>query len=186
MTPDDAVVAVLAALERAAVPYMLVGSLASNFHGVPRSTRDADIVIDLAPGALERLVGALDPRLSLVPQPAFETVTGTLRHLIQVAGTPFVCELFTLGDDPHDRARFARRLRVHVLGVPAFVATAEDMIVTKLRWARDAGRLKDRDDIRNILAVQAEGLDDAYIARWAAAHGTAALLDEIRRSLSHG
>ena len=35
MTPDEAVVAVFAALDAAAIPYMLVGSLASNFHGIP-------------------------------------------------------------------------------------------------------------------------------------------------------
>jgi hypothetical protein len=183
VTPDDAVVALLAALERADVPYMLVGSLASNFHGIPRSTRDADFVIDLAPGALGRLVAAFPPQLSLMPQTAFETVTGTVPHLVEVVGTPFVGELFMLSDDPHDRERFARRLRVQVLGVPAFVATAEDMIVTKLRWALDAGRLKDRDDVRSIIAVQGQHLDDQYIARWAATHGTAPLLDEIRRSL---
>jgi hypothetical protein len=34
-----------------------------------------------------------------------------------------------------------------------------DTIVTKLRWAREANRSKDRDDIRNILAVRASDLD---------------------------
>lgn len=57
MTPDAALVSVLAALEAAGVPYMIVGSLASNFHGVPRSTRDADIVVQLSAGSLERLRG---------------------------------------------------------------------------------------------------------------------------------
>ncbi|HXZ81012.1 MAG TPA: hypothetical protein VEG30_13870 [Terriglobales bacterium] len=33
------------ALERAQMPYMLTGSVASSAHGVPRSTRDVDIVI---------------------------------------------------------------------------------------------------------------------------------------------
>ena len=33
------------ALEQAQVPYMLTGSVASSAHGVPRSTRDLDIVI---------------------------------------------------------------------------------------------------------------------------------------------
>lgn len=36
MTADEAVVAVFAALDAAHIPNMLVGSLASNFHGIPR------------------------------------------------------------------------------------------------------------------------------------------------------
>ena len=103
-----------------------------------------------------------------------------MRHLIALRGSPFVCELFALGDDPHDQERFRRRQRVEILGRTAFVATAEDMIITKLRWAVDEHRAKDRDDIRNILAVQGPALDWDYLNRWSTAHGTAGLLDAIR------
>lgn len=183
MTADEALVAVLAALEAADIPYMIVGSLASNFHGIPRSTRDADLVAELEPGRLERLAAALPSNLALNLQAAFETVTGTTRYLIELAGSPFVCELFVRSDDEHDRERFARKERVLMMGRQAFVASAEDMIVTKLRWASEAHRAKDRDDIRNILAVRAADLDWAYLERWALAHGTMTLFNEIRASL---
>lgn len=183
MTPDEAVVAVLAALEAAGIRSMVVGSLASNVHGIPRSTQDADFVIDSAPGGAERLAALLPPGLRLEPQTSFEAVTGTSRLLVTLPGQPFVCELFLLGDDPHDRERFARRVPLRLLGQPAHVASAEDMIVTKLRWARDAGRVKDREDVRNMLAVQGADLDWAYIDRWTTTHDTAGLLAEIRASL---
>ena len=54
---------------------------------------------------------------------------------------------------------------------------------TKLRWALGAHRSKDRDDIRNILAVQGPTLDSAYLDRWSSVHGTATLLAEIRASV---
>jgi hypothetical protein len=183
VTADDAVVAVLEALETASIPYMLVGSLASNVHGIPRSTRDADVVVELAPGSLDRFARALPPDLILQPQTAFEGITGTVRHLVTLSGSPFVCEIFGRSDDAHDRARFERRQQLRVLGHSVFVASAEDMVITKLRWALDAKRLKDRDDVRNILAVRGEELDWDYIRRWTLAHETTALLDEIRQSL---
>ena len=114
---------------------------------------------------------------------AFEAVTGTVRHLVTLAGSPFVCELFELSDDPHDQSRFARRLAARVLTRDAFVASAEDTIITKLRWVAGANRPKDRDDIRNIIAVQGTALDWAYMERWSAAHGTAQLLAEIAASV---
>jgi hypothetical protein len=58
VTPDEAVVSVLAALDAAAIPYMLVGSVASNFHGIPRSVRDA-FVVQLPAGGLQRLAAEL-------------------------------------------------------------------------------------------------------------------------------
>jgi hypothetical protein len=183
VTADEAVVAVMAALDAAVIPYMVVGSLASNFHGIPRSTRDADFVVQLSPDSLQRLERSLASGLVLERQGAFEGVTGTVRHVITLAGSPFVCELFELSEDPHDRARFARRVSARVLTRDSFVASAEDMIITKLRWAMGASRPKDREDVRNILAVQGPLLDWAYLDQWSTAHGTTQLLAEIRASV---
>lgn len=131
MTGDAAVAAVIDALERAGVRYMIVGSLASNFHGIPRSTRDADFVVELGPSSLSSLAAALPPELSLQPQGSFEAVTGTIRHIVEVADSPFICELFESSDDPHDGERLDRRMRVRLLDRHACVATAEDMIVNQ-------------------------------------------------------
>jgi hypothetical protein len=59
-------------------------SLASNFHGIPRSTRDADFVIELEPGKLQRLGEALPSDLKLQPQGSFEGVTGTTRYIVEL------------------------------------------------------------------------------------------------------
>lgn len=126
MTADEALVAGIAALDAAGIPYMIVGSLAANFHGIPRSTRDADLVIELRADSLDCLRSALPPGLSLEPQSAFEGVTGTTRYMIRLAGSPFVLELFVRGDDAHDRERFERRQCVHVLGRRVCMASAEE------------------------------------------------------------
>jgi len=120
--------------------------------------------------------------LRLNAQSAFEGVTGTTRYLIELVGSPFVCELFARSEDAHDRERFLRRQRVAIFGRVAFVASAEDIIVTKLRWIHDAGRTKDREDVRNVLAVRGS-LDWNYLERWTVEHGTGPLLAEIRASL---
>jgi hypothetical protein len=69
---------------------------------------------------------------------------------------------------------------VSLLKRDAFVASAEDMVITKLRWIAEADRSKDREDSRNILAVRGAELDWAYLRRWSNEHGTGALLEEIR------
>jgi hypothetical protein len=37
-------------LDAAGVPHMVVGSLASSYHGVPRSSQDLDLVVNPDPG----------------------------------------------------------------------------------------------------------------------------------------
>ena len=183
MTADQAVEAIIDALEAVGIPYMIVGSLASNFHGIPRSTRDADFVAELPPGSLQRLADVLPRDLHVPLQGSFEAVTGTTRYLVELVDSPFVCELSVRSDDPHDQERFRRRQRVRLLGRSAVVATAEDTIVTKLRWASEANRVKDREDIRNILTVRGPDLDLAYVDRWSTEHGTTHLLEQIRATV---
>ena len=65
-----------------------------------------------------------------------------------------------------------------------WLPSAEDVIVTKLRWAERAKRGKDYEDVRDVIAVQGDAaLDWDYIHRWAAEHGTRTLLDQIRASI---
>lgn len=56
------------------------------------------------------------------------------------------------------------------------VPTAEDVIVQKLRWARD----KDLMDATDVLVVQdPENLDVEYIRRWCREHGIESRLDSM-------
>jgi hypothetical protein len=183
LTADEAALALIDALERARVPYMVVGSLASNFHGIPRATRDADFVVEMGSGSIDALAAALPPELFLRPQSSVEAITGTMRHIVELRGSAFVGELFSLSDDPHDRERFARRRQVGFLGRSASVASAEDMVVTKLLWSQRAGRAKDLDDARNILAVRRDDLDRDYLLKWCPAHGTLDQLQRLRASI---
>jgi hypothetical protein len=183
VTPDQVTLAVIDTLEATDLRYLIVGSLSSNFHGIPRATQDADFVVEIAAGDITRLADALPPPLALKAQAGFEAITGTLRYIIGVPGHPFVCELFVASDDPHDRERMRRRVRVSILGRQAFVATAEDTIVTKLRWAVLARRGKDTDDVRNIIAVRGNELDWDYLRHWTMQHGSHALLEDIRQSI---
>ncbi len=182
--PEDHVpqmMRVAQALEATGVPHVLVGSMSSNVHGFARSTKDMDLVLAANTAGLEHLFAALADVFDIDPQASFETVTGTLRHVLVAKDGKFKVEIFQLSPDLHDQERFHRRLTVDYPTLKARVSilTAEDVIVTKLRWARS----KDLDDIRDVIAVQGPALDWNYIHRWTAVHGTRAKLDEIRASI---
>ena len=176
---------VVAAFDELGIEYFLAGSFSSNYYGIPRSTKDADFVAVLS-GKIGMLEAALGSGLELDAQTSFETVTGTLREIIRVPSVPFEVEIFHLSKDSHDQSRFERRRTVfdELVGCEICLPTAEDVIVTKLRWAVRAKRSKDADDVRDVIAVQGdEVLDWEYIHHWCAEHGTRELLDEIRASI---
>jgi nucleotidyltransferase AbiEii toxin of type IV toxin-antitoxin system len=172
--------AVIDVLNRRQIPYLLVGSFSSNYFGVPRSTKDVDIVIQLGAQPLAELVRELGSGFSLQSQVGFESVTGSTQYILDVAGTPFQVELFRVSNDPHDQQRLARRQRVQWLGREICLPTAEDVIVTKLRWLSHLSRNKDYDDVLNVMCVQSRNLDWSYLEHWCRTHGTHALLEEIR------
>src|SRR2546421_2954943 len=145
MTVNESItVHVADALDACGIAYFLSGSFASNYYGIPRSTKDADFVL-----RMERAVGAdfvarLGPDYALEPQLSFETNTGTFRQLLSHKKRAFKVELFLLSSDPHDQLRFERRRSVSLFDRQLWLPSPEDVIVSKLRWARG----KDKDDAR--------------------------------------
>jgi hypothetical protein len=179
---------VIEALEAEDIAYMVVGALSSSVFGIPRATKDVDIVLQLHTlDPLRRLEGRLAEVVVLDPQVTFETLTGSRRHILTAkTKPPFVVELFELGTDPFVVERFSRR-RAEWSGQikrMVFLPTAEDVVIQKLRW----GRPKDLEDARDVLAVQTPArLDMAYVTRWCDIHQTSgqlrAMLDQIERLL---
>src|SRR5262249_44638762 len=146
MTSKDVVVAVIDALGAAGVAFMLVGSFSTNRYGIPRSTKDADFVVELGDTTIASVARHFPPGVRLDPQLSFETVTMTRKFEATVEGSPFTVELFLLSRDEHDLERFRRR-RDTLLGREVDLPTPEDLIITKLRW----GRPKDLDDARDVI-----------------------------------
>lgn len=175
---------VIEALEAEGIPHMVVGALSSSVFGIPRATKDVDIVLQLQTREpLRRLEARLADVVTFDPQVTFETLTGSLRHILTAkTKPPFIVELFELGSDPFVVERFSRR-RAEWSGQlkrKIFLPTAEDVIVQKLRW----GRAKDLEDARDVLAVQTPArLDMSYLTRWCDTHQTSGLLRSILAEL---
>lgn len=181
MNGTESLLELIKAFDYSEVPYMIVGSYSSNFYGIPRSTKDADLVVHLASAEWARLPFMLPEGIEVEDQMSFEMVTSTRRELLRVRNSLFQIELFRLSDDPHDQSRFARRQRVEIFpGSFVFLPTAEDVIIQKMRWSLGAKRPKDFADTVAVMQVQGQVLDWSYIEKWCAEHGTLEVLAEAK------
>jgi Nucleotidyl transferase of unknown function (DUF2204) len=184
MNIDEIVFTVVDFLNEQHVPYMLVGSLATNVYCVPRSTEDVDFVVQANLPQLARQICQRHARVHFDPQMAFESVTATKKIVLCTEGHGFEVEMFELGADEHDQSRFARRVQVETMGRSVWLASLEDMIITKLRWSQHAGREKDISDARNLIGVQLDQVDWPYVETWCDRHGTREILDRLRKECS--
>jgi len=177
-------VAIFETAESNDVEHMAVGAIAAGTYGIPRATKDIDLLVSLdAMRGIHKLIPALEDFIEFEAQAQFDTITWGRRYVgTSRSAPPFKVELFEMFDDPFVQSEFSRRERrfVPLLNREIWLPTAEDVIVQKIRW----GRSKDLDDARDVLAVQGtETLDMPYIENWCSIHGTSDRLSEIIFSL---
>lgn len=69
--------------------------------------------------------------------------------------------------EPFDKEMLRRRVRVTLFGEPAWITTAEDVILHKLIWNRITPFDRQLGDATGVAAVQADALDKSYLRQWA-------------------
>lgn len=154
-------------LERAGIPYMVTGSVASTYYGEPRATLDLDLVIDPVPEALDALIAgfASDGTYYVDHDAAFIALRE--RSQFNVVGPhASKIDLIFRKDRPFSRQEFERRRQADLLGTPAFIASVEDMIIAKLEWSRSSGSERQLRDVAAMLDVTGDTIDRPYIHRW--------------------
>jgi hypothetical protein len=172
MTIQDFAAQVLRELEAAGIPYMVVGSVASSFHGDPRSTRDLDIVIDPEPKHLDRFVQRLTAAgLYADSEVGREALNARTQFNVVDPESGWKVDLIVRKDRPFSREEFSRRTEADLPFGRMSVATAEDTILAKLEWARSGESERQLRDAAGIVAVSGPDLDLEYLDRWAAELG---------------
>ena len=155
-------------LEEATIPYMITGSLGSSVHGTPRSTQDIDIVIHPTRAGLLRLVRALPQDQYYVSEDsALRALANSGQFNVIDYATGWKVDFIIRKNRPFSVTEFDRREVETVQDLALFVARPEDVLLSKLEWAKSGGSKRQLDDAAGILQAQGEKLDREYLERWA-------------------
>lgn len=165
-------------LEKAAIPYMITGSIAANFYTVPRLTRDIDIVVELSRRDLDQFIPLFEKDYYLEPQTVRKAVES--KGMFNLIHDEFIIKIdFVVRKDTADRRRkFSRKKKVVVDGQDLFVVAPEDLILSKLDWAKESRSEVQLNDVRNLL-TDVKGLNRSYLTRWAKFLGIDSLYREV-------
>jgi hypothetical protein len=132
---------ITSALGEAGIAYMLAGSFASAYYGAPRTTQAIDLVIASTAEQLRTFVQLLSKDEYYVDlDTALEArKRESLFNVVDMA-TGWKIDLIIRKSRPFSEEEFRRRKLVNLQGSPLFVASAEDVVISKLEWAKLAFR----------------------------------------------
>lgn len=169
---------VIERLRRAGIPYMLTGSLAMSHYAVPRMTRDIDLVVELSGTDADRVCDLFEADFYVDRDTVRRAVEA--RETFDMIHTALVVKVDVVvpRDTEYRCAEFARRRRLSVEGQEMFVVAPEDLIISKLDWARESRSAVQLADVRNLLYSVAD-LDRDYLREWTGRLGLEPLYREV-------
>jgi hypothetical protein len=149
-------------LEAKNLPYAIGGALALGYYAIPRATIDVDVNIFVSPDSgMPAILGGLtaagfvadEDEAALIARARTEgQFRGRMEGMRVDVFVPAIAYYAELAD---------RRREVVLLGRPAWILGAEDLVVLKMMFFRR----KDLADVEAVMRVQGDTLDRLFVRR---------------------
>lgn len=163
-------------LEADGLDYMLTGSLALNFHAQPRMTRDIDLVVALLLKDAVRIGEVLGSAYYVSEEAAREAVLYQSSFNAIHEATLIKVDFIVRKREDYRLHEFSRRVRLRLKDFDLWVVSKEDLILSKLEWARDSLSERQLADVENLIAA---GCDMEYLKKWSAALNLTDMLTRV-------
>ena len=166
-------------LNGADIAYMISGSMAANYYTVPRMTRDIDIVIELKETDIDKFVSLFQSDFyinkEMIEKEVLQQGIFNLIHNRYVIKTDFIIKK----SSPYHETAFSRRRKVLIKNSPIWFISAEDLVISKLSWARDSHSEMQLKDVRNLMET-VNNLDLRYVDKWVSQLGLGQIYKEAK------
>lgn len=156
---------ITARLEAANIHYMMTGSMALNCYAQPRMTRDIDLVVVFFLRDASRIADVLGDQYYVSPEAAREAVLHQTSFNAIHQSTLTKVDFMVRKQEEFRHHEFDRRIRLRVEDFEVWVVSKEDLILSKLFWARDSLSQRQFADVENLIA---SGCDMEYLRIWSA------------------
>lgn len=150
-------------IERLRISYMLSGSTAMIFYSVYRFTADIDIVMELHERDAGKIIGVLEPDYYVPHEAVGRAISSNRMFNVIHMQTAYKVDCIIKKTSGFQINAFERRRRVNFHGNDIWIITIEDLIISKLLWAKDSKSDTQFKDIRNLLNAER---DEEYFENW--------------------
>lgn len=154
---------VILRLNKINIDYMISGSVAMNFYTVPRMTRNIDIVILIDKTDIDPLYREFSTDYyidkSMIESAFINCSIFNIIHLAEIIKVDFIIRK----NSEFHLHEFSRKNKLLIDNLEINIVSLEDLIISKLIWAKDSHSEFQIKDIKNLLKCK-HNLD--YIKYW--------------------
>jgi len=152
-------------LKEADINYMVSGSIAANYYTIPRMTRDIDVVIELKPDDIDKFIVLFEGDFYVNREMIADAVSREGMFNLIYNRYVIKIDFIIKKSSAYQNAEFSRRKQVLIEQSPIWFVSAEDLVISKLLWAKDSHSDMQLKDVGNLIET-VDNLDLKYIGNW--------------------
>lgn len=188
MAPEELIIKIVNILNDLKIPYAITGGFAIVVWGRPRYTADVDIIVEMA----EKNIKPLASRLLEIDKNVYVD-EDTMREALQYKSEfNFIepdmglkVDFFVKDNTPYNKLKIKRAIAKDIFGQEILFVSPEDLILSKMSWAKDSESQKQFEDIRTVLRNKKIKLDLKYIRGWAVKQETIEIFERLLKEIKN-
>lgn len=149
--------------DRLGLAYMLTGSMAMAAYAMMRMTNDIDIVIQVDSSDAQHIIDTFEPDYYVPRGRVSDAISRKRMFNLLHHATIVKVDCVIRNDDAFQNTAFGRRERKDFAGIDLWVITKEDLIVSKMIWAKDT---RSEMQIRDVAGILRNGYEESYVKGW--------------------
>ena len=165
-------------IEKLDLNYMLTGSMAMMAYAVYRFTADVDVVLELETEDAKRIIETFEPDYYVPHNAVSRAISNRKMFNVIHEETAFKIDCVIKKNNDFQKTAFENRQRTEFYGREIWIITKEDLIISKLFWAKDSRSEKQLTDVRNLIQ---SGTKVDYLEEWTQKLGIDDLFEECRK-----
>jgi hypothetical protein len=163
-------------LNDAGIDYMLSGSVALTFYGKPRMTRDIDIVIMIPLETVDEFVKLFELDFYIDKDTVTDAIKNKFMFNIIHLETVIKIDFIIRKNQEYRILEFNKRKKMKLEDRDVFVVSLEDLIISKLYWAKDSFSEMQLKDIVSLMDLD---FDLDYVKEWGRRLGLDSILGRV-------
>ncbi len=152
-----------ARIEKLDLAYMLTGSMAMMAYSVYRFTADVDVVLELREADAKRIIETFEPDYYVPHNAVSRAILSKRMFNVIHQETAFKIDCVIKKTTDFQKIAFENRQKIDFYGGDIWIITKEDLIISKLLWAKESRSEKQLTDVRNLILSR---IDAPYVENW--------------------
>lgn len=167
--PRTLLVNIARIFERLKIPYLVTGGMAVFVWGRPRFTADIDVVMEIKPADVKGLGEALRDlgEAGYFDEDVANEVVRSGGEFNFIDGvTGIKVDFWISSNNNFDLSRFERRTTKEISSQKVYFTSAEDLVLSKLKWYKASNSNRHLEDAESILKISGADMDMNYLREW--------------------